>query len=56
MTSIDGVEASDIGIISIESIATFIDILNGKGDLVLKEMKQKTVKGKILKVHKAKKD
>lgn len=56
LTSIDGVEASDIGIISIESIATFIDILNGKGDLVLKEMKQKTVKGKILKVHKAKKD
>ena len=33
---------------------TYIDILNGKGKLVLAEMKTKTVKGKKLKVHKAK--
>ena len=55
LTSIHGVMAEDIGIINIESTATFVDILNGKGDLVLKEMKQKTIKGKVLKVHKAKK-
>ncbi len=47
--------AEDIGIIKIQDTVTYIDILNGKGKLVLAEMKTKTVKGKKLKVHKAKK-
>ena len=54
ITSIPGITAEDIGIIKIQDTVTFIDILNGKGPLVLKEMKEKTVKGKVLKVHKAK--
>ncbi|MFC4713361.1 DEAD/DEAH box helicase [Planococcus dechangensis] len=55
LTSIPGVTAEDIGIIKIQDGVTYIDILNGKGTLVLKAMKDKTVKGKTLKVHKARK-
>ena len=53
--SIPGIVAEDIGIIKIQDTVTYIDILNGKGPFVLQEMKTKTVKGKLLKVHKAKK-
>ncbi|MBD8014693.1 MULTISPECIES: DEAD/DEAH box helicase [Planococcus] len=55
LTSIPGVTAEDIGIIKIQDSVTYIDILNGKGPMVLKAMKDKTVKGKTLKVHKANK-
>lgn len=55
ITSIPGITAEDIGIIKIQDTVTYIDILNGKGKLVLSEMKTKTVKGKQLKVHKANK-
>ncbi|ANU14319.1 DEAD/DEAH box helicase [Planococcus halocryophilus] len=55
LTSIPGVTAEDIGIIKIQDTVTYIDILNGKGPMVLKAMKDKTIKGKILKVHKANK-
>ena len=54
ITSIPGVTGDDIGIIKIQDTETYVDILNGKGPLVLAEMKEKTVKGKKLKVHKAK--
>ncbi|MBU9720760.1 MULTISPECIES: DEAD/DEAH box helicase [Bacillaceae] len=53
ITSIPGITAEDIGIISVEQIATYVDILNGKGSIVLQEMKTRTVKGKQLKVHEA---
>lgn len=55
LTSIPGVTAEDIGIIKIQDTVTYIDILNGKGPMVLKAMKEKTIKGKTLKVHKANK-
>lgn len=55
ITSIPGVSGEDIGIIKIQETETYIEILNGKGKLVLSEMKSKTVKGKLLKVHIAKK-
>ncbi|WP_456272312.1 DEAD/DEAH box helicase [Bacillus sp. AK031] len=55
IAKIDGVTADDIGIISIQDNLTYVDILNGKGPLVLKTMKSTTVKGKLLKVHEAKK-
>lgn len=54
ITSIAGVTGDDIGIIKIQDTETYIDILNGKGALVLAAMKEKAVKGKKLKVHKAK--
>lgn len=53
ITSIEGVTGDDIGVISIEQNTTYVDIHNGKGPLVLKEMKQRTIKGKQLKVHQA---
>ncbi|RAP74166.1 DEAD/DEAH box helicase [Paenibacillus montanisoli] len=55
IAKLEGMTAEDIGIITIEDSATFVDILNGKGPLVLRAMKQTTVKGKLLKVHVAKK-
>ena len=52
--SIPSISAEDIGIITILDTSTFIEILNGKGHIVLKEMRNKTIKGKQLKVHIAK--
>lgn len=53
LTSIPGITADDIGVISIEQMATYVDILNGKGSVVLQEMQERTVKGKRLKVREA---
>lgn len=53
ISKLEGVSADDIGIIEIQDQFTYVDILNGKGPLVLDEMKATTVKGKQLKVHKA---
>ncbi len=53
IAKIEGVTAEDIGIITIEDNTSYVDILNGKGSLVLKAMKNTTVKGKLLKVHEA---
>ncbi|MEW9699497.1 DEAD/DEAH box helicase [Paenibacillus sp. SI8] len=55
IAKIDGVTAEDIGIITIQDNVTYVDILNGKGPHVLDVMKQTTIKGKLLKVHKANK-
>lgn len=53
IAKIDGVSADDIGIITIEDMASYVDILNGKGRLVLDKMKDTTIKGKLLKVQEA---
>jgi len=53
IASIEGITAEDIGIITIEDNASYVDILNGKGRLVLHMMKDITVKGKLLKVQEA---
>ncbi|WP_087973854.1 DEAD/DEAH box helicase [Oceanobacillus rekensis] len=55
IAKIDGVEAGDIGIITIMDTSTYVEILNGKGPLVLKTMKDTKVKGKLLKVFEAEK-
>lgn len=54
IAKIEGVTVDDIGIITIHENETFVEILNGKGPLVLQAMRSTTVKGKLLKVHKAK--
>ena len=51
IAKIPGMTAADIGIITILDTSTFVEILNGKGNLVLKAMKTTPVKGKQLKVH-----
>ncbi|WP_249869542.1 DEAD/DEAH box helicase [Oceanobacillus saliphilus] len=55
IAKIDGVTADDIGIITIMDTNSYVEILNGKGPLVLKMMKTTTVKGKQLKVYEANK-
>ncbi|MDD9266945.1 DEAD/DEAH box helicase [Paenibacillus sp. GCM10023248] len=55
LAKIEGVTAADIGIISIGDTASYVDILNGKGPMVLQVMKHTTIKGKLLKVHEANK-
>jgi superfamily II DNA/RNA helicase len=55
LTSIKNVSAEDIGIITIQENVTYIDILNGKGPYIIAEMQDRTVKGKTLKVRKARK-
>ena len=53
IAKLPGVTADDIGIITIQDDLTYVDILNGKGLLVLQAMKETPIKGKKLKVSKA---
>ena len=53
IANIPGVTADDIGVITIEESLTYIEMLNGKGLLVLQAMKETTIKGKRLTVSKA---
>jgi ATP-dependent RNA helicase DeaD len=50
IANIPGVAAEDIGIITIQDNLSYVDILNGKGSLVLQAMENTTIKGKKLKV------
>ncbi len=48
---IEGIDGNeDIGVIDIRDSITYVEILNGKGDLVLKELPKRTMKGKCRKV------
>lgn len=53
IAKIPGVTVDDIGIITILDNLSYVDILNGKGSLVLQAMENATIKGKKLKVSKA---
>ena len=53
IAKIPGVTADDIGIITIHDNMSYVDILNGKGSLVLQAMENATIKGKKMKVSKA---
>ncbi|TWI59070.1 DEAD/DEAH box helicase [Halalkalibacter nanhaiisediminis] len=53
IAKIEGITADDIGIITIQDNVSYVEILNGKGPIVLKTMKTTTIKGKQLKVHQA---
>lgn len=48
--SIDGMTAEDVGIIDIRDSLSYVEILNNKGDTVLKALESKTIKGKVRKV------
>lgn len=52
--AIPGVEAADIGVIHILDWTSTVEILNGKGALVLKTLQTKPIKAKVRKVRKAK--
>lgn len=53
ISNLSGVSAEDIGIIDIQDNISYVEILNGKGPRVLEAMKTTKVKGKLLKVQKA---
>ncbi|MDQ0201483.1 DEAD/DEAH box helicase [Neobacillus ginsengisoli] len=53
IAKIPGVAADDIGIITILDNLSYVDILNGKGSLVLQALEKTPIKGKKLKVSKA---
>jgi ATP-dependent RNA helicase DeaD len=53
IAKIPGVTVEDIGIITIQENLSYVDILNGKGSLVLQAMENTPIKGKKLKVSKA---
>ncbi|MBS4192294.1 DEAD/DEAH box helicase [Bacillus sp. FJAT-49705] len=55
IAKIEGVTVEDIGIITILDTVSYVEILNDKGPIVLKRMKNTTIKGKLLKVYEAKK-
>ena len=55
ISRIEGVTAEDIGIIDVQDTVSYIDILNGKGNKVIEGLKNSTIKGKKLRVEKARK-
>lgn len=54
LSNIPGMNAESIGIIDIEEGLTYVDILDGKGDLVINALKEIKIKGKTIKAEKAK--
>lgn len=44
--SIEGMTKDDIGVISIHDVSTFVEILNNKGNMVLKALQTKNIKGR----------
>ncbi|MBZ9687223.1 DEAD/DEAH box helicase [Clostridium estertheticum] len=53
--NIEGVSSEDIGIIDIQDNFSHVDIMGGKGKLVLETLKTSTIKGKAIRVEKANK-
>lgn len=53
LCSIQGLTAADIGIINILDVSTFVEILNNKGELVLQELQNTPIKGRLRKVSRA---
>ena len=53
LCNIEGMTADDIGIINILDISTFVEILNGKGEMVLEKLQTTTIKGRIRNVNRA---
>ncbi len=49
--SIEDMTNDDIGVINIIDVSTFVEILNGKGDYVLRELRKKNIKGRPRKVN-----
>jgi superfamily II DNA/RNA helicase len=53
ITAIEGVSGEDIGIIDILDYISYVDILNGKGDKVIRTLQKTGIKGKEVKVQRA---
>lgn len=53
LCNLKGMTAEDIGIINILDVSTFVEILNNKGEIVLKQLQNIPIKGRLRKVTKA---
>jgi superfamily II DNA/RNA helicase len=53
ISAIDGVSAENVGIIDIQDNVSYVEILDGKGKLVLDSLKDSKIKGKAVRVEKA---
>ena len=53
-SNLEELTGEDIGIIDVQDGHSFVDILNGKGNLILKRYKEIKLKGKVAKLSKAK--
>jgi len=53
LCNIEGMTKDDIGIINIMDISTYVEVLHGKGPMVLNVLQKKPLKGRIRKVNKA---
>ncbi|MGB3368877.1 MAG: DEAD/DEAH box helicase [Acidaminobacteraceae bacterium] len=53
LCSIEGMSADDIGIINVMDISTFVEILNGKGEMVFAALQNKNIKGRTRRVSRA---
>ena len=52
--NIESISNEDVGIIDIRDSITYVEILNGKGDLVFRALQTKPIKGKVRKIMKRK--
>ncbi len=52
LCSIEGMTKEDIGIINIDDISTFVEILNDKGETVFRQLQNKPIKGRLRTVSK----
>ena len=50
ISNLEGVSAADIGIIDVQDVSTFVEILNNKGPLVLKTLQTTPIKGRVRRV------
>lgn len=54
VSNLKGITGDDVGIIDVQDGFSYVDILNGKGNVILKNNREITIKGKKIKVTKAK--
>lgn len=52
LCNIKGMSAADIGIINVQDISTFVEILNNKGEMVFRALQDTPIKGRLRKVSK----
>ena len=53
ISNIDGLTSDDIGVIDVRASLSYVEIMNGKGEMVLEALQTKPIKGKIRKVRKS---
>ena len=52
LCNLPGMSAEDIGIIQVQDISTYVEILNGKGEKVYKQLQKTPIKGRMRRVSK----